>query len=58
MNMAKLKHINAIYLEPDTPQDPAIAQAIAETIADLAGFLEAKKISYGAKIPPFIAAAL
>ena len=44
-------HINAVYAEPDGPQDTATGQAIAGAIADLAQFLEAKEIIYGDKVP-------
>jgi hypothetical protein len=44
-------HLNAIYLEPDTPPDQATAQAVAASLADLAHFLGAKEIRYGDKIP-------
>lgn len=44
-------HVNAVYAEPDAPQDVATGQAVAQAIADLAQFLEAKKIDYGDNIP-------
>ncbi len=44
-------HINAVYAEPDAPQDRSTGQAIAGAIVDLAEFLEAKEIVYGDKIP-------
>jgi len=44
-------HINAVYAEPDTPQDTATGQAIAEAIAELAQFLEAEEIVYGKRVP-------
>jgi uncharacterized protein YcaQ len=44
-------NINAVYAEPDAPQDPETAQAIAAAIAELALFLKAKEIVYGETIP-------
>jgi uncharacterized protein YcaQ len=44
-------HINAVYVEPDIPQDTVTAQAIAAAIAELGEFLEATEIVYGNKVP-------
>ena len=44
-------HINAVYAEPDAPQDAATAKAVAQAIIELAEFLEAKEIVYGEVIP-------
>jgi uncharacterized protein YcaQ len=43
--------INAVYSEPEVPKGRAVAHQIAETIDDLGGFLGAKRIIYGRKIP-------
>ncbi len=45
-------YVNAIYTEPDTPQDTNTGQAVAGAIAELASFLEAKEIIYSKQIPP------
>jgi len=44
-------HVNAVYAEPDAPQDKSTGQAVAQAIAELAQFLQAKKINYGDNIP-------
>ena len=44
-------HINAIYTEADAPQDTGTAQAVAQTITELAEFLEATEIVYGEAVP-------
>jgi hypothetical protein len=43
--------INAVYAEPDAPQDSATGQAIATAITELAQFLGAKEITFGERIP-------
>lgn len=45
-------HINAIYAEPDAPQDKVAGQAVAQAITGLAQFLGAKNINYGDTVPP------
>jgi uncharacterized protein len=50
---AGLLRVNAIYAEPDAPQDKATGQAVAATIQELATFLGAKAVVYpDEKIPP------
>ena len=44
-------HINAVYAEPDAPQDEATGRAVAAAIEDLARFLAAKSIDYGDNLP-------
>ena len=39
--------VNAVYAEPDAPQDVGTARAVAGTVEDLAGFLGANEIIYG-----------
>ncbi len=39
-------HINALYLEPNAPQDPTTKQAISQAITELAQFLQAQEIVY------------
>ena len=56
---AGILRINAVYAEPDAPQDAAVGQAIAATITDLAHFLGAREIAYHREsIPPAWQAAL
>ncbi len=43
--------INAVYAEPDAPMTSDTAQAIACSIEELAQFLGAKEIVYGAQVP-------
>ncbi len=40
-------HINAVYAEPEAPQDVGTGQAVAGTVEELAEFLGAKEIVYG-----------
>jgi hypothetical protein len=47
-----LLYINAMYLEPDAPQDANTFEAIHQAIADLGRFLGAKAIVYDDQIPP------
>jgi uncharacterized protein YcaQ len=44
-------HINAVYTEPDAPQDPATGQAVAAAIVELALFLKAGDIAYTNQAP-------
>jgi len=44
-------HINAVYTEPDAPQDPATGQAVAAAIVELALFLKAGDIAYTNRAP-------
>lgn len=39
--------VNAVYAEPEAPQDVGTGRAVAGTVEDLAGFLGAKEIIYG-----------
>jgi uncharacterized protein YcaQ len=43
----KTLHINAVYAEPDAPQDRSTGRAIAREIEGLAEFLGAERIAYG-----------
>ena len=43
----KQLQVNAVYAEPDTPQDVGTGRAVAGTVEDLANFLGAKEIIYG-----------
>ncbi|MEM7347775.1 MAG: crosslink repair DNA glycosylase YcaQ family protein [Chloroflexota bacterium] len=46
----QILHINAIYTEPDIPQDNETRTAIETTISELGTFLGAKEIVYSKKI--------
>lgn len=43
--------INAVYAEPDSAQDGAPAPAVAAAVRDLAGFLGARDIVFGDRLP-------
>ena len=43
--------INAVYAEPDAPEDAETAQAVANAITELGTFLEAKEITYTGNVP-------
>ncbi|MFQ5575428.1 MAG: winged helix-turn-helix domain-containing protein [Anaerolineae bacterium] len=44
--------INAVYAEPDAPQNAAAGRAVAAAITELARFLGAGDIVYGKPLPP------
>lgn len=44
-------NINAVYAEPDAPQDAAAAHAISAAVENLAAFLGAKSITYTDRVP-------
>jgi len=44
-------NINAVYAEPDAPEEAGVACAISEAIQDLALFLGAKEIAYTERVP-------
>ena len=44
-------HINAVYAEPDAPQDTATGRAVAAVVEELARFLDARRIDYGGTLP-------
>jgi uncharacterized protein YcaQ len=43
--------INAVYAEPDAPQDEAVAQAIGGAIVSLGNFVGAKTINFTGPAP-------
>lgn len=43
--------INAVFAEPDAPQDGETGRAVAAAIAELAAWLGAKEIAYGPTLP-------
>jgi len=43
----KTLEVNAVYAEPDAPQDAATGQVVRGAIEDLAAFLGATRITYG-----------
>lgn len=43
--------INAVHAEPDAPDDPTTARAVADAVADLARFLGARDIAYAGPVP-------
>lgn len=44
-------NINAVYAEPDAPQDLKTARAVRDAIQELGEFLGAAKINYSARVP-------
>jgi uncharacterized protein YcaQ len=48
---AKILHINAVYAEPEAPQDRTTGRSVAREIEGLAEFLGAEQIAYGDKLP-------
>jgi uncharacterized protein len=44
-------HINAVYAEPDAPQDETTARSVATAINDLAQFLGATDIEFTGRVP-------
>jgi uncharacterized protein YcaQ len=48
---AKRLNINAVHAEPHAPMTHEAAQAVADTISELAAFLGAKEVVYGERVP-------
>ncbi|MDQ5823572.1 MAG: winged helix DNA-binding domain-containing protein [Chloroflexota bacterium] len=48
---AKRLNINAVHAEPHAPMTPEVAQAVADSISELAAFLGAKEVAYGERVP-------
>lgn len=49
---ARRLDINAVYAEPDTPQDTETGEVISNAVKELAAFLGAEQIVYGEQVPP------
>lgn len=43
--------VNAVYAEPDAPQDAATGQKVADTVTELAQFLGAERIDFSEQMP-------
>ncbi len=48
---AKRLNINAVHAEPHAPMTPDAAQAVADSVSELAAFLGAKEVAYGERVP-------
>jgi uncharacterized protein YcaQ len=43
--------VNSVHAEPGAPEDRGTAEKIAETVARLASFLGARRVSYSSRVP-------
>jgi hypothetical protein len=48
---SKRLNINAVHAEPHAPMTAEVAQAVADSISELASFLGAKEVTYSQRVP-------